>query len=90
MPVSSGQWRGGEAVRADAEQHGQPDDGDGVIGSAAELFECDEGEVEGRQSAGPNQPTNGTVFRSRPAPIVARATGTMRTRVRLSTAYNTM
>ena len=36
---------------------------------------------------GPNQPTNRTVFRSRPAPIEASATGSMRTTVRLSTAY---
>ena len=33
---------------------------------------------------------NATVRRSRPAPIRARATGSIRTRVRLSTAYTTM
>ena len=37
---------------------------------------------------GPNQPTNSTVCRSRPAPSKASATGTIRTAVRLSTAYS--
>ena len=39
---------------------------------------------------GPNQPTKSTVALSIPEPMSAIATGSMRTTVKLSTAYTTM
>jgi hypothetical protein len=67
-------------VGEDADEHSHADDGDGLLRGGPELLERQQRKYQRGKPAGPNQPTNRTVPRSRPAPTQERATGSMCTK----------
>ena len=84
--VARGQRGRAEPVREHAEEHGERDDGDGLVRRRAELLEREQREDQGRQPARAEPADEQDRVPVEPAPIRARATGTIRTTVRLSTA----